>query len=583
MVELAAIGPEPIHRWQKPLPDGQAVCLGRSPTDGLSVPWDHRISREHAELTWDGRTLQIRCLETARNRIYVDDQPGKEFSVPVGGSFRIGETRFVVCQPSDPNVTKQISEERSFSREELKSVAFVDTARQMELISRLPELIRTSRNDEDLAMGLAALLLEALPRADVAAVVRYDGLDGAVSSQPTLMRWNRRTPSGDPFIPNRKLIAKALVRRKSLVHIWGKSGSISGTGSRTSSLEWAICTPIANESCMGWCLYFAGGSDADITAESLAGDVKFTDLLTQFIGSIRQVRQLENMHARMSKFFSPLVLETLSAEAANVLLHPKESDITVMFCDVHGFSKTTEQEGQTLLSLLERVNRALGMMTRGIVKHGGIIADFQGDAAVGFWGWPVALVDGPLPACLAALEIQAEFQRAARSDDLLAGFRVGIGIAHGRAVAGRIGTDQFAKVGVFGPLFEAGASLQNLTSRLHVPILIDEATAQHVRESMPPAEGRCRWLGRILPPGGDFPVLVSELLPGSQSGSDISGNHIADFEIAVDAVTRGDWTYAREKIEQLPENDEAVEFLTRFLSRHKYHPPQNWDGILSIT
>ncbi|HEY2253292.1 MAG TPA: adenylate/guanylate cyclase domain-containing protein [Planctomycetaceae bacterium] len=587
MVELAAIGPDPLQRWQKPIPDGQTVCLGRSPSDGLSVPWDHRISREHAELSWDGRALQVRCLETARNRIYVDDQPLKEFSVAVGGAFRIGETRFVVCQPSDANVSKQFLEEHSFSRGELKDVVFVDPARQMELIARLPELIRTSRNDEDLAMGLASLLLEALPRADVAAVVRYDGLDGAVSSQPTMMRWNRRNQTADPFVPNRRLIAKALVRRKSLLHIWGSTITSSGTvaqfsGSQFSSVEWGICTPIANEACLGWCLYFSGSSATGITAADLLGDVKFTDLLTQFIGSIRQVRQLENMQAKMSKFFSPVVLETLSAEAANILLLPKESDITVMFCDVHGFSKTTELEAQTLLSLLERVSRALGLMTRGIVKHGGIIADFQGDAAFGFWGWPVALDDGPLPACLAALAIQSEFQRVAASDDLLAGFHVGIGIAHGRAVAGKIGTDQYAKVGVFGPLMDLGADLQGLTRQLNVPILIDETTAQHVRESMPQVQGRCRWLGRMRAVKFEGAVTVHELLPGSESNPDLSGNHIAEFEIAVDAIARGDWSYARERLQRLPDNDAAVEFLTRFLSRHEYRPPANWDGTMAV-
>jgi len=582
VVELAAIGPEPLQRWQKPIPDGQTVCLGRSPTEGLSVPWDHRISREHAELTWDGRALQVRCLEAARNRIYVDDRPLKEFSVPVGGGFRIGETRFVVCQPSDANVSKQVLEERSFSRDELKDIAFVDPARQMRLIARLPELIRTSRNDEDFAMGLASLLLEALPRADVAAVVRYDGLDDAASKQPTMMRWNRRAQTADPFIPNRRLIAKALVRRNSLLHIWGNASSASGPDAQLSGVEWGICTPIAHEACLGWCLYFSGASISRITADDLMGDVKFTELLTQFIGSIRRARQLENMHAKMSKFFSPIVLETLSSETANVLLHPKESDITVIFCDVHGFSKTAEQQAQSLLSLLERVSRALGVMTHGIVKNGGIIADFQGDAALGFWGWPVALVDGPLPACLAALEIQAEFQRAAQSsDDLLCGFRVGIGIAHGRAVAGRIGTEQHAKVGVFGPLVGLGASLQGLTKRLHVPILIDEATAEHVRESMPQTQGRCRWLGRIRAAGFEGAVNASELLPGSESRGDISGNHIAEFEIAVDAIARGDWTYARERLLQLSENDVAVDFLNRFLARHADRPPENWDGTMA--
>jgi adenylate cyclase len=38
--------------------------------------------------------------------------------------------------------------------------------------------------------------------------------------------------------------------------------------------------------------------------------------------------------------------------------------------------------------LLDRVSEALGVMTAGIIRYDGVIADFQGDAALGFWGWP---------------------------------------------------------------------------------------------------------------------------------------------------------------------------------------------------
>ena len=44
------------------------------------------------------------------------------------------------------------------------------------------------------------------------------------------------------------------------------------------------------------------------------------------------------------------------------------------------------------------------------------IADFQGDAALGFWGWPVPLTEGAIPACMAALAIFDDFQHPERFD-----------------------------------------------------------------------------------------------------------------------------------------------------------------------
>lgn len=583
MAELAAIGTGPHDRWQKPLLPGEIVRLGRAPRQGLKVPWDMLISREHAELTWSDGQLTVKCLDTARNPIYLNEEPTREFSIRPGGTFRIGETRFVVSEPVERAGGIEMLEERAFGRNELKQIAFGDPNRKLDLTARLPDLIANSRNDEDFAMGLASLLLEALPRVQVAAVVYYADLSSVDSGQPTMMRWDSRKEISDRFQPSRKMISTALMQGKSLLQIWTAGGSFNAKFTRFSNLDWAICTPIANDACRGWCLYLSGESSEGITADDLKGDLKFIEMMAQFIGSIRHVRQLEKMHANMSQFFSANVLETLTTESAHVLLKPRESDITVIFCDVRGFSKMTEKSSTDLFFLLGRVIEALSVMTRGIVKYDGIIADFQGDAALGFWGWPVSLVDGPIPACQAALAIQSWFSEASLTPNHpLTDFRVGIGIAHGRGIAGRIGSDEQAKIGVFGPPVNLGSRLEGLTKQLRVPILMDEATAEYVRNSMPAGEGRCRRLGRLRPYGLETSLIVSELLPPENQYPAISDQNIRDFEAAVDALIAGDWPQAIERLNRVPETDGPRQFLMNFMALHGKHPPQNWDGVIAL-
>ena len=66
----------------------------------------------------------------------------------------------------------------------------------------------------------------------------------------------------------------------------------------------------------------------------------------------------------------------------------------------------------------------------------------------------------PLDACRAALAIRQAFEQIRQQPEHpLSDFRMGIGIAHGRAVAGKIGTSDQVKVTVFGPVV-------NLASRL---------------------------------------------------------------------------------------------------------------------
>ena len=67
---------------------------------------------------------------------------------------------------------------------------------------------------------------------------------------------------------------------------------------------------------------------------------------------------LEHRHATLSQFFSPVVLETLAVEDPDVVLAPRETEVSVMFCDLRGFSLETERHAEDLMGLLARVSKA---------------------------------------------------------------------------------------------------------------------------------------------------------------------------------------------------------------------------------
>ena len=138
-----------------------------------------------------------------------------------------------------------------------------------------------------------------------------------------------------------------------------------------------------------------------------------------------------------------------------------------------------EEQADNLTGLLERVSLALEVMTSQILRFGGVTGDFQGDAALGFWGWPLESPEAPLNACRAALAIREEFSRAqADPDHPLRDFETSIGISYGRAVAGKIGTREQVKVTVFGPVVNLASRLEAMTRELHVSVLIDERLDQ---------------------------------------------------------------------------------------------------------
>ena len=223
-------------------------------------------------------------------------------------------------------------------------------------------------------------------------------------------------------------------------------------------------------------------------------------------------------------------MNLLSGTDAPHALDPRETEVTILFCDLRGFSKTVEAGEGNLLAVLNRVSTALGVMTQNILRYRGAIADFLGDAALGFWGWPIDHPGKAEDACRAALGIRAAFAEFGKSPTHpLYGFRVGIGIASGRAVAGGIGTAEQAKVTVFGPVVNSASRLQDMTKLLRVPILIDEPTAEAIREHTAPDVARVRRLAKVRPYGLDTPLMVTELLPPEGVGESLSNENVDEL------------------------------------------------------
>jgi len=607
--DLIAQGEEPQQRWRRSLPTGQGVVLGRSGA-GWAVPWDPQVSRRHVRMRWDGRRLEVRRDPGARNPVYLRGQEVEQFELQPGEHFVIGQTTFTLA---DQRVTLTATaprpiQQQSFSAQYLRQVPFRNPDRRIEVLSRLPEVISGAAGDQELFVRLVTMLLAGVPRAQATAVVAgadtaahpVDDFEEAlplrtlegppaehVGEMPSdaveVLHWDQRLAVGTDFQPSQGLILEAVRTRQSVLHVW-RGGDPREPDSLTQGddYDWAFCTPVLGRACPGWGLYVTGRFSAERSTlpastdpTDLREDVKFTELVAAMLGALRQMRLLEHRQAALSQFFSPIVLETLAVEDPEVVLAPREAEVTVMFCDLQGFSRESERSAGDLLRLLDRVSTALGVMTRHIRSAGGVVGDFQGDAAMGFWGWPFAQSDAAEKICRAALAIRADLE-ASR------GFRAGIGIATGNAVAGKLGTPEQVKVTVFGPVVNLASRLESMTRLLHAPILLDETTAALIRREVPPEVARVRRLAMVRPFGLDTPLLVSELLPPEAAYPQLTDAHLARYESALDAFLAGDWSRAFELLHQIPAGDRGKDFLTLQITRHNRTPPPGFDGVIGL-
>ena len=595
MLELLAEGTEPRQRWRCRLSAGQRYVLGRAADVDLPVLWDDRISRRHVQLTAGREHVDVESLPTATNPLLFDGEVVDTCRLAAGQQFVLGTTSFYVLPAGDGSSLNDESsrpgdqpiEEVLFDPRELRKVRYRNANKRIEVLSHLSEVILGARSQTELYQRLVNLILAGVTGADAAAIVELDSRESV-----GVLHWDRRRETAGEFRPSGRLVRAAIRNRKqSVLHVWEAHSGSHEDYTAVAEFDWAFCTPMPHPPDRHWGLYLAGRLDHSqaggplpaSTGLYLKADVKFTELVAEIIGSVQKANELERHLSGYRQFFAPPIVEALGNDLNTDILEPRECDVTVLFCDLRGFSRRAEESAADLLGLLDRVSRALEVMTEQILRHGGVTGDFQGDAALAFWGWPFASDSATIDACRAALGIRAAFAKTFDlPDHPLARFRVGIGIAHGRAVAGKIGTSEQVKVTVFGPVVNLASRLEGMTKFLRVPIVVDEATAEIVRERFDPGEGRIRRLSRVLPYGMETPLTVSELLPSASKMPELSESLISQFEEGVELFIAGRWEEAYQRLHAMPPEDRAQDFLSMQIAQHNRVAPADWNGVIRL-
>lgn len=589
MWQLIAQGPEPNQRWKQRLEPRKSYSLGRSENCDFPVTWEYSLSRQHLHLTVSPHGIVLIIEEHARNPVFVE---GAEISGnvdPAPEKFVVGRTTFYLnkleATADSPEVPFQ---ELTFTQQELQQVHFADADRRLEALARLPDVINQATSREESSSKLASLILTGIRYAEGAAVIALDEEDHI-----DIHAWERRNETEGSFRPSVRLVKESLAGNRSVLHIWEMSQSGSDRYTEAAEFDWAFCVPVQVSRRERWCVYVTGKFDSPFIGETqirqnIQSDVRFAQLVGEVISSSQRMNRLEGQLSVLRRFLSPPILtaleETGHQHELNIdLLKPRECDVTVLFCDLRGFSQHAEIAAADLTGLLERVSGALEIMSREILNYGGVTGDFLGDAVLGFWGWPFNSEDAPLKACRAALSIRREFTKIQREDGhALKDFQVGIGVAHGRAVAGQIGTSGRMAVTVFGPVVNLASRLEGMTKKLRVPIVMDESTTALARKGFVADEGRIRSLAKVLPYGMETTIAVSELIPPFGEDSDLTDEQIEIYEKGVQQFNQGDWEAAYRSLHSMPSGDQAQDFLLAIITQNNRRAPANWRGVIEL-
>ena len=170
-----------------------------------------------------------------------------------------------------------------------------------------------------------------------------------------------------------------------------------------------------------------------------------------------QVEALERM-ARLRRFLSPQLAELVLSSGDDSFLNSHRREITVVFCDLRGFTSFAETvEPEDVMAVLGEYHAALGDI---VYRFDGTLERFIGDGLMVIFNDPLPCTDAPERAVRMALAMRG------RVAELGEGWSrhgydldFGVGIAQGHATLGRIGFEGRADYTAIG-------SVTNLAARL---------------------------------------------------------------------------------------------------------------------
>ncbi len=213
------------------------------------------------------------------------------------------------------------------------------------------------------------------------------------------------------------------------------------------------------------------------------------------------LKEREYVKDTFSRYVPKEVVDRLLERKIQPKLEGDLETVTILFCDIRGFTNMTERLGAR--QIVHILNRYFTAMTDVAIEYDGIIDKFSGDEIMIVFGAPIRHEDDPSRAVRMALAMQRRLDllnqefRAECLDTL----EIGVGIATGVAIVGNIGSEKRLNYSVIGDVV-------NLASRLVSQarpgeILVSEATYDIVKEQF-----ACSTLGRIQVKGKSEPVEI---------------------------------------------------------------------------
>lgn len=300
---------------------------------------------------------------------------------------------------------------------------------------------------------------------------------------------------------------------------------------------------------------------------------------------VREEKQRRYIHGAFDRYLSPELVKRITDDPSRLELGGEVRDMSVLFCDIRGFSHISEQMGPQ--QIIRFLIAFLTPMTDILLARRATIDKYIGDAILAFWNAPLDDPDQHENAARAALEMIEglerlnETMRQRKDPSWPGGVEIGIGLNAGPCCVGNMGSARRLSYSLIGDTVNLASRIEGLTKAYGLPILMGEGLADRLSAFATLEVDRVLVVGRERP-ATIYALLGDEQLAQSPAFAAFAARHatlLADYRDQ-------SWDEAERQLAAI-EAEAAGYGLAKLYSRYRAsilayreHPPgKGWDGV----
>ena len=312
---------------------------------------------------------------------------------------------------------------------------------------------------------------------------------------------------------------------------------------------------------------------------------------SSLINYLKSEAERRQVRGAFSRYMSPALVSQLVRDPSRLVLGGEMKDMTLLFCDIRGFTAISEQFKTDPQGLTRLINRFLTPMTDMILQRGGTIDKYMGDCIMAFWNAPLDDQEHARHGCESALAMMSgvialneQMKAEAEADGRpFYAINVGIGLNSGDCCVGNMGSTQRFDYSVLGDAVNLAARLEGQSKNYGVGIVIGHETSKRA------AEFAVIELDFIAVKGKQEGVRIFGLLGDEAMREDPEFAGLAERHDAMLRAYRDQqWQRARQLLSECRSLDGSLDVLydlyeERLELYEKDPPGPDWDGVYVAT